>query len=110
MADRLSVTPEGDAFELDARGNALGGIRTNYVDVPVAVLSGLGQSGESFCRLFGTTMLFSEAELAELYPTEADYVEAVRTSTEAAVAAGFLLAPDAALIVADAEASGIGGP
>lgn len=110
MADRLSVTPEGDAFELDAHGNALGGIRTNYVDVPVAVLSGLRQSGESFCRLFGTTMLFHEAKLTELYPTETDYVEAVRTSTEAAVAAGFLLPPDAALIVADAEASGIGGP
>lgn len=109
MADRLAVTPEGDAFELDSHGNVLGGIRTNYVDVPVAVLSGLGQSGESFCRLFGTTMLFDNAKLTELYPTEAQYVEAVRVSVEAAVAAGFLLPADAGLIVADAEVSGIGG-
>jgi hypothetical protein len=80
------------------------------VDVPVAVLSGEGQAGESFCRIFGTTSLFDDAQLSELYPTEQEYVDAVRASTDAAVAAGFLLPPDAALIVADAETSGIGGP
>lgn len=109
-APRLAVTEDGEAFQLDALGNVLGGIRTNYVDVPVAVLSGLGQSGESFCRIFGTTVLFDDAQLGELYPTEQDYVEAVRASTEAAIAEGFLLEPDAALIVEDAAASGIGGP
>jgi hypothetical protein len=109
-AERLAVTPAGDAFELDEVGNVLGGIRTNYVDVPVAVLSGLGQSGQSFCGIFGTTMLFDEAQLAELYPTEQAYVDAVSASTQSAVEAGFLLPVDAALIVADAEASGIGGP
>ncbi len=36
-------------------GQVIGGIRTPQVDVPVAVLSGLGQSGTSFCGLFGTT-------------------------------------------------------
>lgn len=108
-APRLAVTEDGQAFEVDELGNVLGGIRTNYVDVPVAVLSGLGQTGESFCRIFGTTVLFDDAQLGELYPTSTDYLEAVRASTDAALAGGFLLEPDAALILEDAEASGIGG-
>ena len=44
------------AFALDAKGNATGGIRTPQADVPVATLSGLGQSGSAFCGLFGTTV------------------------------------------------------
>ncbi|MGB5310574.1 MAG: alpha/beta hydrolase domain-containing protein, partial [Polyangiales bacterium] len=59
---------------------------------------------------FGRTALFDDEQLGELYPTEQDYLDAVNASVEAAVDAGFLLPPDAALIVADAENSGIGGP
>ncbi|MGB8330742.1 MAG: alpha/beta hydrolase domain-containing protein [Polyangiales bacterium] len=107
-AERLAMTADGNAFELDEVGNVLGGIRTSYVDAPVAVLSGLGQTGESFCRLFGTTVLFDEGMLDELYPTRQTYLDAVDESTGRAVAAGFLLPVDAALIVAAAEASDIG--
>jgi len=45
-----------DVFALDAKGNATGGIRTPQVDVPVATLSGLGQTASASCRLFGTTV------------------------------------------------------
>ena len=38
------------------------------------------------------------------------YLDAVNASVDAAIDGGFLLPVDAALIVADAEASGIGGP
>ena len=107
-ADRLAVTEDGQAFELDGLGNVLAGIRTPYVDAPVAVLSGLGQTGESFCSLFGTTRLFDEAMLAELYPTRQMYLDAVYDTTERAVEAGFLLPVDADLIIAAAEASDIG--
>ena len=100
----------GDAFQLDEVGNVLGGIRTNYVDAPEAVLSGLGQTGDSFCRIFGTTMLFDDAQLAELYPTRDTYLDAVNASTQSAVDGGYLLPVDAALIVAWAEASDIGVP
>jgi hypothetical protein len=109
-APRLLVTEDGQGFQLDEVGNALGGIRTNYVDAPVAVLSGLGQEGSSFCRIFGTTRLFDGAELLELYPTHQDYLDAVNTTTQTAVDGGFILPPDAALIIADAESSDIGGP
>jgi len=107
-APRLSVTEDGTAFQLDELGNVLGGIRTNYVDAPVAVLSGLGQTGDSFCRIFGTTSLFDSAQLAALYPTRATYLDAVRASVQRAVDGGYLLAPDAALILAWEEASDIG--
>ena len=108
-AERLSVTEDGEAFQLDELGNVLGGIRTNYVDAPVAVLSGLGQTGESFCRIFGTTRLFDDTMLGELYPTRQSYLDAVKSTTDSAVAAGFVLPVDAALITAAAEASDIGG-
>jgi len=108
-AERLAVTADGEGYQLDEVGNVLGGIRTNYVEAPVAVLSGLGQTGESFCRIFGTTMRFDDAKLAELYPTHQTYLDAVNSSTERAVEAGFILPVDAALIIAAAEASDIGG-
>ena len=108
-APRLSVNQDGTGFLLDGLGNALGGIRTNYVEAPVAVLSGLGQTGESFCRIYGTTSLFDDTQLAELYPTDQDYVDAVTDSVNSAVEAGFLLPVDAELIVTDAGESGIGG-
>jgi hypothetical protein len=104
-ANRLQVS--GGAFDLDALGNALGGIRTPYLDVPVAVLSGLGQTGGGFCAIFGTTSLFDTATLQSLYIDNADYVSQVTASTNAAVAAGFILPPDAALIITAAQLSTI---
>jgi len=109
-APRLTVNEARTAFQLDPLGNVLGGIRTNYVDAPVAVLSGLGQTANGFCRIYGTTELFEAAQLADLYPTKQSYLEAVNRSVDAAVDGGFLLPADAELIVADAQASGIGEP
>lgn len=86
----------------DARGNALGGIRTPQLDVPLATFSGEGQTGSTFCALFGTTVPFDEATLAALYPTRQDYVDAFHAATDAAVAAGFILPADAALMKANA--------
>ena len=109
MAPRLQVNADGTGFELDAQGNALGGIRTPYVDAPVAVLSGLGQ-GEGFCDLFGTTTLFDEATLAALYPDREAYIAAIDEATDAAVAAGFLVPADADLIKSRARTSDVVPP
>lgn len=95
-------------FVLDEHDNVLGGIRTPYVDVPIATLSGLGQSGGSFCWLFGTTVLFNDVTLSSLYPDHADYVSKVNEATDSAVEAGFILEPDGQLIKQAAEASDIG--
>jgi hypothetical protein len=98
--DYLAVSDDLSSFVLDDQGNVLGGIRTPYVDAPAAILSGLGQSGESFCGLFGTTQLFSAEQMASLYVDQAGYVAAVTEAANAAVAAGFLLQADADLIIA----------
>jgi hypothetical protein len=98
--DLLEVDDDLQNFKLDPQGNVLGGIRTPYVDAPAAILSGLGQSGDSFCGLFGTTELFSAEQMANLYVDEAGYVSAVSDAADAAVEAGFLLRSDADLIVA----------
>ena len=96
-ATRLALNAERTGFELDELGNALGGIRTSYVDAPVAVLSGLGND-DDLCRLFGTTNLFEGELLGQLYPTDADYVNAIDKSNDAPVDSGFLVPADAALI------------
>jgi len=55
-ATRPLLEIQNNAFVLDVKGNVKGGIRTPQVDHPVATLSGLGQTGGSFCGLFGTTV------------------------------------------------------
>jgi hypothetical protein len=51
---------------------------------------------------------FDEETLAALYPDHATYVAAINAATDAAVAAGFLLEPDADLIKTEAAGSDIG--
>ena len=94
-APRLELNDDQSDYLKDINGNAIGGIRTPYVDAPVAILAGDGQSGESFCFLFGTTFLFTPEQMASLYVDEAGYVAAVATAAVNAVAEGFLLQVDA---------------
>ena len=106
IADRLAVAGEPAAFVLDSLGNVEGGIRTSYVDAPVAILSGEGQSGGGFCFLSGTTELLDLGTLGALYGFDnATYINAVYTATDEAVAKGFLLEPDADLIKAHVSAT-----
>ena len=96
-APRLAIDADLSGFQLDERGNVRGGIRTPWVDVPVAVLSGLGQVGEVFVVLFGQTLPFDEATLAEQYPGGAgEYLERFEASLDATIEAGFLLAENRA--------------
>jgi hypothetical protein len=109
MAPRLDVAagPPPTIMQ-DAHGNALGGIRTPQVDVPIATLSGAGPSGASFCFLFGTTTPFDSTTLASLYPKHSKYVSAVKKAKNAAVKAGFILKVDAAEIASAAAKSTVG--
>ena len=94
-APRLELEESGEAYRLDERGIALGGLRTPWVDAPVGVLSGLGQSGETFAFLFGTTDPFDEAVLTASYPGGRDeYLERFDAALEKAIDAGYLLAED----------------
>ena len=105
-APRLATDGDLSGFQLDEQGNVLGGIRTPWVDVPVAVLSGLGQVGEVFAALLGRTVPFDEATLAALYPGGvSEYLGRFEASLDDTVAAGFLLAEDRAEILEVAAAS-----
>ncbi len=102
-AGRLARSDDGTALLRDHLGNATGGIRTPYVEAPVATFSGTGQTGSSFCFLFGTTALFDEATLSQLYPGRDAYIEAIDRTTDSAVKRGFLLPADGQLIKAQAR-------
>jgi hypothetical protein len=97
---RLTLNDDESDYRYDDLGNVLGGIRTPYVDAPSAVLRGDANLGNSFCFLFGTTSLFSAAQMANLYGDENGFVAAVTEATDSAVAAGFLLQEDADAIIA----------
>ncbi|HTZ27158.1 MAG TPA: alpha/beta hydrolase domain-containing protein, partial [Streptosporangiaceae bacterium] len=104
----LEVDPDDHMLLVtDDSGIARGGIRTGWVDVPVAALSGIAPDGApGLAILLGTTRVFGAAELARRYPGGRDeYAAAFAAATERAVASGFLLADDAAEIVAVAVAA-----
>jgi Alpha/beta hydrolase domain len=105
-APRLEQDPGRPGFLVDEAGIARGGIRTPWVDVPAAVLSGLGQSGETFALLFGRTEPFDEQALAERYPGgRPEYLERFEVALDATVSAGFLLDDDRSEILGVAAAS-----
>ena len=106
VAPRLDVAADGDRFAVDDDGIATGGVRTPWVDVPRQVLSGLGQSGEGFAFLFGTTAPLAPERLAALYPGgRDDYVARFTAALDGTVAAGYLLAADRDEILAVATAA-----
>lgn len=89
----------------DALGNAIGGVRTPAVDVPVAALSGEAPPGVSrLCSLFGSTVRFDDSTLVELYGDKRGYLLAYHQSLDTAIAAGFLLDSDRAQLLAQAQA------
>jgi hypothetical protein len=89
----------------DELGNALGGVRTPSVDVPVSTLSGDAPPGVSrLCALFGSTVPFDASTLVALYGDKAGYLAAHGRSLEKAIAAGFLLESDRAELLSQAEA------
>jgi Alpha/beta hydrolase domain len=95
LGPSLELNGDRTGYVVDEHGIAKGGIRTPWVDVPAAVMGGLGQTGETFAMLFGHTEPFDEATLATLYPGgEDEYLDRFGASLDAAVAAGFLLAED----------------
>ena len=107
-------------FAVDSLGNTLGGIRTPFVDAPIAKLAGTGNgarppafSGDvvpptsRFCSIFGQTVPFTDAELAALYPNHGSFVARYSAASRNAVRSRFLLPPDAAALLRAAALSDI---
>jgi hypothetical protein len=96
-------------FVTDKNGEATGGVRTPQVQAPIALVSGVPSGGGGFCFLFGTTTPFSQAKLAALYPTHADFVRTWDRAVASDVAAGYILPADARVLTRVARNSSIGG-
>jgi hypothetical protein len=96
--------PDGLTIERDEHGLALGGIRTPSVEVPVSTLSGEAPEGsEILCVVFGSSIPFDDATLAELYPSRDDYLERFDAALEEAVEAGFVRPVDRDAYAAEAR-------
>jgi hypothetical protein len=105
-AERISVenggTPQARILR-DIAGNAVGGYRTPYLDVPIATYH-TSSKGETFCPELGRTAPFTWARLASLHGTPTNYATKVRQSVVQLVRGRWLTASDGRRIVAEAAA------
>jgi acetyl esterase/lipase len=108
-AEPLRAAAEGadDVFARDEHGNVLGGIRLAAHAVPTGTNTGIN-TGDGFCRLYGSHEAFDAATLDRLYPTHDAYMDAVRGAVEANLTAGYITDYDAAATIYEAELSDIG--
>jgi len=107
VTDTRAATTDRDRF-----GNALGGLRTPFVDVPTATYSPIDGSAHEtnlsgLCPLIGFSIPFSQATLHALYPSHADYLARVTPETNELVHKGFWVGSDAANVVRQAAASDV---
>jgi hypothetical protein len=80
---------------LDPSGLARGGVRTPWVDVPIARTSGVGSEETTMASIFGSGELFDTATVRRLYPGgAADYLERFTAALDSAIESGFILAAD----------------
>ncbi len=80
---------------LDANGLARGGVRTPWVDVPIARTSGVGSEETTMASIFGSGEPFDTATVRRLYPGgAADYLQRFSASLDSAIDSGFILAAD----------------
>lgn len=94
IAERLTVEGEPPEFAVDEFGNVRGGIRTPYVDAPLARFGGIGE-GNVMCMIFGTMEKFGSGQLAAMYSSRNEYLDRVQQSLDQALEQQFLLPEDA---------------
>ncbi|MCV7077967.1 alpha/beta hydrolase domain-containing protein [Mycobacterium szulgai] len=80
---------------LDGNGIAQAGVRTPWVDVPVARTSGIGAHDSVMTMIFGSGEPFDAATVARLYPGGvAEYLDSFTAALDSAIGSGFILAAD----------------
>jgi hypothetical protein len=102
-AERLKVenggTPQARVV-LDQHGNAVGGVRSPYLDVPIATYF-TSSKGETFCPELGHTVPFDWQRLTALYGTPQNYAAKVAQSVDRLVAQRWLTESDGRKIKAE---------
>jgi hypothetical protein len=91
----------------DEHGNARGGVRLSYIDVPFATFIARSSGGDMYRGMIGQQIPFSKDKLATLYPTHDDYVTKVQRCLRSLEDDRWLFAQDAAELLAEAEAAPI---
>jgi hypothetical protein len=86
---------DGSHLALDQHGNATGGVRNVWVDVPIATYGVFGKgrttATDRLCLLAGTEVPLPEARLKTLYSDKSRYAEAVNRRLRELVAQGWFL-------------------
>ena len=90
---------------VDDLGIAKGGVRTPWVDVPVARLSGVGNAGSPVAFIFGMTEPLSDAARDRLYTGKDQYLAKFEAALTRTIAAGFILPADRNEILTIARAT-----
>jgi hypothetical protein len=91
---------------LDPNGLAQDGVRTPWVDVPIARTSGVGAEDSIMSAIFGSGEPFDAATLHRLYPGGAkQYLDSFTAALDRAIQCGFILPADAAEILQLAAAT-----
>jgi Alpha/beta hydrolase domain len=86
----------------DQYGNSRGGVRSPYVDVPVATYYGTTPGTGTCTVLWGHKQPLADYILRGLYPTRRDYVTKVKASVATLVAQSWITPEDGKRIIADA--------
>jgi len=93
---RIATNPDGSTV-FDEHGNVVGGIRSPYVDVPIATYGSKG--------LMGYKVPFDASKKKSLYGSHANYVEKVIKATEPLVINRWIPANEASGIIEEAKSS-----
>ena len=103
-AERISLVKPGtpDAtVEVDQYGNAVGGVRTPLLDVPMSTYFSTSGAGE--CRMSGHRVPFDASRLKTLYPNQAEYLKKLGEQTDRLVKERWLTRADGQKIKTFAE-------
>jgi Alpha/beta hydrolase domain len=111
--DRGRVPPHAPPIQvdngrvaLDEFGNAKGGVRNTYVDVPTVtyVIPGVGKTPDTqrLCSLAGTEVKLSDETLSTLYRSKGEYIGEVTRRLEELIRAGWFLPEYRSLVREDA--------
>jgi hypothetical protein len=89
------ITVENGAIAVDEYGNAKGGVRNVFVDVPLATNGVLGKgktpAQDRLCQLGGTKVMLPDTTLRNLYKNGAGYQDRVNKRLDALVKEGWFL-------------------
>ena len=102
---------DGSHLALDEFGNAKGGIRNVWVEVPMATHGVFGkgktQATDRLCQLAGTEVRLPEATLRKLYTNKDEYVRRAERRLTELIAEGWFLPEYAEAIRSDIKATDI---